>query len=181
MKSFKVRRAISSDCDELSRMYEALWPEAPAAEYAKEIAPLLAGMPTGTMPLVVFVAEPLAGRHCASGAACSKGKVTRSERVTGETAGGVLAGFIEVGLRSHADGCDTRQPVGFLEGWFVLEGYRRQGGATQLLLAAEDWARGQGCIEMASDTWIDSDVSQRVHESLKFEVVDRCVHYRKAL
>jgi aminoglycoside 6'-N-acetyltransferase I len=34
---------------------------------------------------------------------------------------------------------------------------------------------------MASDTWIDNEVSQRVHDSLGYEVVDRCVHYRKAL
>jgi aminoglycoside 6'-N-acetyltransferase I len=27
-----------------------------------------------------------------------------------------VIGFIEVGLRSHADGCDTRYPVGFIEG-----------------------------------------------------------------
>jgi hypothetical protein len=26
---------------------------------------------------------------------------------------------------------------------------------TELLAAAEDWARKQGCVEMASDTWID--------------------------
>jgi aminoglycoside 6'-N-acetyltransferase I len=71
--------------------------------------------------------------------------------------------------------------VGFVEGWFVVEGHRRKGVGTQLLAAAEDWARQQGCLEMASDTWIDQPVSQRVHEALKFEVVDRCVHYRKAL
>ena len=50
-----------------------------------------------------------------------------------------------------------------------------------LLAAAQDWARGQGCVEMASDTWIDNEESQRVHEALGFEVVDRCVHYRKPL
>jgi len=34
---------------------------------------------------------------------------------------------------------------------------------------------------MASDTWIDNEASQRAHEALAFEVVDRCVHFRKAL
>jgi aminoglycoside 6'-N-acetyltransferase I len=51
----------------------------------------------------------------------------------------------------------------------------------QLLAAAENWARGQGCIEMASDTGVDNTVSQEVHEALGFQVVDRCVHYRKPL
>jgi len=98
-----------------------------------------------------------------------------------ESEGRSLVGFIEVGLRSHADGCDTKTPVGFVEGWFVLENKRGQGIGAQLAAAAEDWARSHGCVEMAPDTWIDSDLSQRVHEALGFEVVDRCVHYRKAL
>jgi len=68
-----------------------------------------------------------------------------------------------------------------VEGWFVKESLRRRGLGAQLLAAAEDWARSHGCVEMASDTWIDSSLSQRVHEVLAFEVVDRCVHYRKAL
>jgi aminoglycoside 6'-N-acetyltransferase I len=51
----------------------------------------------------------------------------------------------------------------------------------KLLAAAQDWARSHGCIEMASDTWLDNEKSQQVHEALGFVVVDRCVHYRKAL
>src|SRR5260221_10595408 len=73
------------------------------------------------------------------------------------------------------------RPVGYVEGWFVAQEYRRQGVGAKLLAAAEDWARSHGCVEMASDTWIDNDVSQRAHEALGFEVVDRFVHYRKNL
>ena len=47
--------------------------------------------------------------------------------------------------------------------------------------AAEEWARAHGCLEMASDTWIDNEESQRAHEALGFEVVDRCVNFRRAL
>ncbi len=92
-----------------------------------------------------------------------------------------LAGFVEVDLRSHADGCDPSIPVGYVEGWYVSEQDRRQRIGAQLIAAAEDWARAQGCVEMASDTWIDREISQRAHEALGFEVVDRCVHYRKTL
>ena len=46
---------------------------------------------------------------------------------------------------------------------------------------AEAWAREQGCAELASDTWIDNEESQRAHAALGFEVVDRCVNYRKKL
>jgi aminoglycoside 6'-N-acetyltransferase I len=86
-----------------------------------------------------------------------------------------------VALRSHADGCDIEQPVGFIEGWFVHEASRNRGVGRALMHSAEEWARSQGCLEMASDTWIDHEDSQRAHQALGFEVVDRCVHFRKAL
>jgi aminoglycoside 6'-N-acetyltransferase I len=92
-----------------------------------------------------------------------------------------MTGFLEVGLRSHADGCDTAQPVGFVEGWFVHEAFRDRGIGKELMRTAEDWARRQGCLEMASDTWIDDERSLRSHQALGFEVVDRCVHFRKPL
>jgi aminoglycoside 6'-N-acetyltransferase I len=47
--------------------------------------------------------------------------------------------------------------------------------------SAEDWARRQGCLEMASDTWIDNEGSQGPDEALGFEMVDRCVTFRKRL
>jgi aminoglycoside 6'-N-acetyltransferase I len=98
-----------------------------------------------------------------------------------ETSDGMLAGFLEVDLRSHADGCNPLRPVGYIEGWYVSKNHRHTGIGRKLLAAAEDWARNQGCVEMASDTWVDNELSQRMHESLGYEVVDRCVHYRKAL
>jgi aminoglycoside 6'-N-acetyltransferase I len=94
---------------------------------------------------------------------------------------GALTGFLEVGLRSHADGCDTQRPVGFVEGWFVREEHRSKGIGKRLLLAAEEWARAQGCHEMASDALIDNTGSERAHTALGFEIVDRCIHFRKAL
>jgi aminoglycoside 6'-N-acetyltransferase I len=90
-------------------------------------------------------------------------------------------GFAEVDLRSHADGCDPARPVGYLEGWYVAAEARRSGVGRRLLSAAEDWARSHGCVEVASDTWVDNELSQACHEALGFQVVDRCVHYRKAL
>ena len=92
-----------------------------------------------------------------------------------------LVGFVEVGLRSHANGCDDSRPVGFVEGWFVWPDWRRNGIAGKLVAAAEDWARAQSCTEMASDTWIDNEGSQKAHEALGYEVTDRCVNYRKKL
>jgi aminoglycoside 6'-N-acetyltransferase I len=96
-------------------------------------------------------------------------------------AGAEIIGFIEVGLRSHAQGCDGRRPVGFIEGWGVDATYRGRGVGKRLMDAAEDWARGQGCTELASDTWQKTPSSQRAHLALGFEEVDRVVNYRKPL
>jgi aminoglycoside 6'-N-acetyltransferase I len=94
---------------------------------------------------------------------------------------GTLVGFVEVDLRSHADGCNPSQPVGYIEGWYVTEDYRHHGIGKKLLEKAEDWARSHKCVEIASDAVIDNEVSQRAHEALGYEEVDRCVHYRKPL
>lgn len=47
--------------------------------------------------------------------------------------------------------------------------------------ASEDWARGLGCVEKASDALIDNQASQKAHQALGFAEVDRCVHFRKNL
>jgi len=153
-----IRLAQLSDRDQLARMLQALWPDASAEEHARELTLILEGKPVTTLPLVILVAE-----------------------LVDEASDRTLAGFLEVDLRSHADGCDPLRPVGYIEGWYVAENHRHEGIGKKLLAAAEDWARSQGCVEVASDTWIDNEVSQRAHEALGYEVVDRCVHYRKKL
>jgi len=155
----RVRPAQPQDQNQLLDFRKALWPSASPEELASELTEILEGRARLTMPLVIFVAEALAA----------------------ETRDQTLAGFLEVDLRSHADGCNPAQPVGYIEGWYVAETFRHHGIGQKLLAVAEDWARSHGCVEMASDTWIDNEVSQRVHEALGYEVVDRCVHYRKTL
>ena len=137
----------------VAQLAAALWPDAPVGEHRDHAAAILAGKPPSTLPLVLFVAE-----------------------IAGE-----VVGFVEIGLRSHADGCDTRQAVGFVEGWYVEPRHQRQGVGRALMTAAEDWSSSLGARELASDTWIDEEPSQRAHSALGFDVVDRCVHFRKPL
>ena len=152
----QIRPARATDVDQLARLCEALWPQSSAEEHAQELRVKLGDEAAThlTMPLTIFVTVGLDG---------------------------LLVGFLEVGLRSHADGCNPIQPVGYIEGWYVAEDYRHRGVGRDLLAKAEDWARRHGCVEMASDAIIDNELSQRVHEALGYEVVDRCVHYRKRL
>jgi aminoglycoside 6'-N-acetyltransferase I len=154
MTILKVRRAQHSDRNELAAMRALLWPDTSLEEQLKELDDTLDKQASGTLPVAILVSED---------------------------ENGAPVGFLEVGLRSHADGCDPARPVGFVEGWFVHEGFRNQGIGRELMRLAEAWARTQGCVEMASDALIENHSSQRAHEAMGFEVVDRCVHFRKKL
>ena len=89
-------------------------------------------------------------------------------------------GMIEARLRDYGEGCET-SPVGYIEGWFVYPELRGSGVAGALVGAAEDWARGLGCTEMASDTWLDNAVSIRAHGKLGYQEAERLVHFVKQL
>lgn len=93
---------------------------------------------------------------------------------------GRLAGFAEVRFRSHADECVT-SPVGFLEGWFVDPDVRRSGVGRALIEAAEDWARGHGCREFASDTEASNTGSLAAHRALGFSEGPPAINFRKTL
>lgn len=154
MADVSIREAQNGDEAQLAAMMAALWPDGSLREHQSEAEALIRTRMSGTLPATFFVAAP---------------------------ADGELAGFIQVGLRSHADGCETERAVGFIEGWFVAEGSRGRGIGRQLMEAAEQWARGMQCREMASDALLDNQPSLRAHSALGFEVVDRCVHFRKTL
>jgi aminoglycoside 6'-N-acetyltransferase I len=56
-----------------------------------------------------------------------------------------------------------------------------RGGLSAKVCGGRQWARAQGCREMASDALIEAEMSIAAHQALGFEVVDRCVHFRKDL
>ena len=93
---------------------------------------------------------------------------------------GGLCGFVELSRRPYAEGCDT-SPVGYIEGWYVDPDQRHRGIGRQLIAAAEAWARGQGCAEMASDADLSNIASQQAHQRLGYSEVERIVCFRKAL
>jgi len=124
----------------------------PSEDHASEIAEYLR---SGGSPLltIVFVAERPAGG---------------------------LAGFVELGLRLYAEGCDST-PIPFIEGWYVEEDYRNLGIGRELIRAAEMWARAQGYREIASDVEIENKGSIAAHRALGYEEVTTLVCFRRDL
>jgi len=90
-------------------------------------------------------------------------------------------GLVEVALRSDYVNGTESSPVGFLEGLYVAPGFRRQGIAVQLVRVAEQWAKEQGCSEMASDALLENTASHAMHQALGFSETERVVYFRKPL
>ena len=97
-----------------------------------------------------------------------------------DVGGGRLGGFLEASLRPFVEDCHSDN-VGYLEGWFVENKYRRNGIGRQLVFEAERWARRKGATEMASDAEIGNEMSLQAHQNLGYEETSRLVHLRKDL
>ncbi len=93
---------------------------------------------------------------------------------------GTLVGFLELDIRSVAEGC-TSSPVPYVEGWYVAAGRRRRGIGGALMRAAEDWSRQRGYTELGSDTEAANRLSREAHAALGFEEVVTLVVFRKQL
>jgi aminoglycoside 6'-N-acetyltransferase I len=154
MAAFSIRHAHAADRIHLAAMRTLLWPYGSLEEHLKELDAFLNGGVISTLPSAILVSE---------------------------LPDGTLTGFLEAGLRSHAESCDPVHPVGYVEGWFVRNQFRNRGMGAALIRAAEQWARSLGCTEMASDAHIDNHASVEAHQALGYEIVDRCVHFRKGL
>lgn len=144
-----VRSARPSDAEQWLRLRCALWPDGTAVEHAEEIARFFAG--GAPDPAAVLLAEDPAGR---------------------------AVGLAELSLRPCAEGCRTT-PVAYLEGWYVAPEVRRTGVGGALVGAAEQWARAQGCSELASDTRVENDTSTAAHLALAFTDVGLVRCFRK--
>ena len=90
-------------------------------------------------------------------------------------------GFAQCQLRhDYVEGTDS-SPVGYLEGIYVAEGYRKQGIARELLFACESWAKEKGCTEFASDCELSNVQSLQFHLNVGFEEANRIICFTKKL
>lgn len=128
-----------------------LWPEGSCASHRREIRAFFAGKSLD--PVAVLVAE--------------------NEARTAQ-------GFVELTIRSHAEGCAPGR-IAYLEGWYVEPALRRKGVGRALLRAAEQWARRNHCRELASDAWSTNRQSRKVHLAMGFEEIGTIRCFRKVL
>lgn len=84
-----IRRAQVSDRRELTAVRALLWPDTSFEEHLRDLDTIVNTGRSETLPIVILVSLD---------------------------ENGGLTGFLEVGLRSHADGCDPERPLGFVEG-----------------------------------------------------------------
>ncbi len=145
----EIRPVQPADTDEWLRMRLALWPDDPKKE-AREIADFFAGRSLPFLEAAFVCPRPNGG----------------------------LCGLSEVAIHTEAPGCVTDR-IGYLEAWYVDPDMRGGGIGRALAEAAENWARTQGCTEMASDTDPYYPVSPAAHTALGYTTV--AWHFRKEL
>jgi len=90
-------------------------------------------------------------------------------------------GFAHCQLRyDYVLGTQT-SPVGYLEGIYIKEKYRKNGHATELVKKCEEWAKSQGCSEFASDCELPNEISYQFHLNLGFKEVNRIICFAKPI
>ena len=94
---------------------------------------------------------------------------------------GSAVGFAQCQLRNDYVEGTSSSPVGYLEGIYVAEAYRKKGIAGMLLSACENWAKEQGCCEFASDCELNNSHSLQFHLRMGFTEANRIICFTKHL
>jgi aminoglycoside 6'-N-acetyltransferase I len=93
----------------------------------------------------------------------------------------IPVGFVQCNLRNdYVEGTNSC-PVGYLEGIYVKEEYRKSGIGKKLLIKCEDWAKSKGCSEFASDCELYNSESLKFHLQIGFEEANRVICFKKKI
>jgi len=94
---------------------------------------------------------------------------------------GTPAGYVEAAKRTDYVNGTSSSPVAFLEELYVAPEFRRRGVARALVESVVEWARREGCAELASDSLLDNAAAHAAHRALGFEETERVVYFRRTL
>lgn len=93
----------------------------------------------------------------------------------------VAVGFAQCQLRyDYVEGTSST-PVGYLEGIYIKEEYRKMGFAKKLLADCEAWAKEKGCKEFASDCELENGDSLQFHLGVGFMEANRIICFTKKI
>ncbi|MBX4200802.1 GNAT family N-acetyltransferase [Candidatus Parcubacteria bacterium] len=97
-----------------------------------------------------------------------------------DESGRVIA-FLNFAIRrDYVEGASTN-PVGYIEGIYVKDEYRKRGIAKKLIEKTEEWFVQQGISEIGSDVEADNLLSQEFHKSIGFKEGKTLIHYLKKI
>lgn len=90
-------------------------------------------------------------------------------------------GFAYCSIRNDYVEGSLTSPVSYLEGIYIIQEYRKQGYAKELLQECEKWSLSKKCNEFASDCKIDNTESIIFHEKTGFRIAGKIVCFIKRL
>lgn len=93
----------------------------------------------------------------------------------------IEVGFAQVSLRNDYVEGTTIRPVGYIEGVYVNEQYRKIGIARKLINMGEMWAKEKGCSQMASNCELNNTNSLQFHLSCGFSEANRIICFVKEI
>lgn len=131
-----------------------LWPDCLEEEHQQELGAMLNGKHpmVPEWPAVVMVSESDSG----------------------------VVGYMEATLRPFVDGC-REGPVGFIEGWYILDEHRESSSFELLLNGITLWTKANGGRELMCDVPTEEAELLAQHEASGFEKVQRMVMISKPL
>lgn len=89
--------------------------------------------------------------------------------------GNEYIGFVSLSIRNdYVEGTDSN-PVGYIEGIYVIPEYRKQGVARSMIEFAKNWSKEKGCKQMASDCLIENSDSHIFHNKTGFKEANTIV------
>ena len=88
-----------------------------------------------------------------------------------------LVGFMNLSIRNDYVEGSTSNGVGYLEGIYVSEHYRRNQIAYRLVQHAITYFKMLGLSEFGSDTNVENEMSQIFHKAIGFHEVSTIKHY----